>query len=234
MGHQAALPEVLDIVRANSPQPLRVAAVDALAKIPGNHESASLLASLATFDDDVAKRAHNALVRSPGSPVDDAIVNGIDERDTALKSEYIAAAADRRVRAANSKLMSLASSTHGEIQAAALDAIVVLAGQQEYPELLALIGKLPETLRDTAVKAIRNSGRAVTDSDTRYSAYANAINTNNARVQAALIPGIIEIRMVWATTRAPTSISLLYMAALGVKNRMEAPSSQIPITSLVH
>lgn len=193
MGHVAARPEVLAIAQSGSTDELRGAAVDALAKIPGNEESAAFLATLSTGDGTLAKRAHIALVRAPGTAVDDAIAKGTSRGGADLKTAYINAAADRGLRSANATLIAQASSSNDALQTAAVNALTVLATETEYPQLLDLIGKFPAKLRATAVKAIRNSGKLVSDADRRYTLYASAIDANNAPVQAALLPGVIDM-----------------------------------------
>ncbi|MFP6584450.1 MAG: ThuA domain-containing protein [Candidatus Hydrogenedentota bacterium] len=194
MGHKAALPEILRLAKSGPTIQLRQSAVSALAKIPGNEDSVHFLADTAVSGrSELRDSAHAALIRSPGSAVDDAVIAGIDNTDRSHKLEYINVASARRLSGANPTLLTLVASDNEEIRIASLNALTIIGGTTEYPRLLTLVSAVPEPELATMVKAIRHAGAALNNQRDRFTAYSTTIEHNKAPVQSALLPGLVDM-----------------------------------------
>jgi len=190
MGHEAALQDVFDIAKNGASAELKDAAIVALGSIPGDAESVSYLATIATDPNSVAAAT---LVRSPGQKVDDAIVSGIKNSKDRLRSTYIDVATKRRLTAASSPLLALAVKKKIDTRTEALEALTVLGRESDYEALLKLPEELPTALLALGAEVVRNAGRYVKDAKRRELLYLEALAFYPPESKGALIPGLADI-----------------------------------------
>lgn len=193
MGHSAARDQVLALTRT-AKDDLWEACINALAQIPGDANTVTYLGQYAAAHDSFAgNKALKALALSPGDAVNPAILREIESSTGLQRAVFISAAENRHATIVNPTLLKLAANNNSDAQHPALNALDFLGGATEYSALLSMLGNLRKEVLSITVIAIRASGKAVSDINTRFAAYDEAIEKNNATIQSALLPGLVDM-----------------------------------------
>lgn len=137
---------------------VRQAAIAALGKV-GDGAVAALLAKTAAGAEDRTERelAQQALYNLPGADVDAVMVRGITDKPEGqpkLGAEWIRAAGERRIVAAVTPLLALASSENNLLRRESLRTLQELAGPEHLPRLVEILVSKPDAASEKTVVAV--------------------------------------------------------------------------------
>ncbi|MCX6898944.1 MAG: HEAT repeat domain-containing protein [Verrucomicrobia bacterium] len=154
-GDRAALPMVTALV-ASENEPVRVAAITALAKL-GNESSLDALLKAATTGGDTATAATESLKNITGKGIDAALVKRIAGADAKAKTLLIQTLGARRAIAAQAALEQATADKDGAVSREAFKALGLVADEAGLSKLVALVEKNPDNTdaQDALVTASR-------------------------------------------------------------------------------
>ncbi|HUW60572.1 MAG TPA: HEAT repeat domain-containing protein [Candidatus Bathyarchaeia archaeon] len=150
-------PAVTDLVTSTDAT-VRLAAIEALAKLGNEYSSVSLLAQIAAGDDDDdAKAARKSLARINGPAIDGAFVKLLQAGDVGIKSEALGALADRNARQLVPEILKVAADPDENLRQDAFKTLAKLGRPEDAPALIDLLVKEtadgPRSQAETAVVA---------------------------------------------------------------------------------
>ncbi|MDQ5981099.1 MAG: hypothetical protein QG602_4077, partial [Verrucomicrobiota bacterium] len=174
---------------------VRLAALDALGRLPGNVEVAQRLATLATGKGNEAKVAAAALARLNGPGLDDFVRTGAATESAAnLRAVFIQQIAARNLTEAIPFLLSLRQSPVESLRLEALDALRLIALAPDQPALIAwAVGATNRTESARAVRALitlitRNGTVA-----TRAAPVLAALESGDSAARLTLLPVLSRV-----------------------------------------
>ena len=149
-GDEAALPALFVAARKGE-QPVRLAAIRALAQLGSPSALPVLLDLLGDTDEKMAQAAQESLAGLPGKEVDAAIMTMLSNGAPARRITAMELIVRRRMTSAIPALFEAAGGSDSNIRIAAVKRLSELAGPAELPRLLDLLAKAarPEDLEAT-------------------------------------------------------------------------------------
>ena len=143
---------------------VRLAAIEALAKIGNEYESVPLLAQIAAgADADAAKAARESLARINGPTIDDAFVKLLQADDAGVKPEALAALVDRNARQLVPEILKVTEDPNENLRQDAFKTLAKLGRPEDVPALIDLLVKQtadgPRSQAETAVVAVARKAK---------------------------------------------------------------------------
>jgi len=188
-GDVAARPAVVELLRATSEEPVKVAAIGAVGAL-GDAQDLPLLVSFLSSDSKAEKSAARAaLVRLRGKDALSAIVATLKQsNDAALRVALIEILTTRRALETMPDLFALAVDSNATVRAAAMTALGQLASPAEIPGMLDGVLKAEKgSEREAAEKAVALVCNRITDSAQRAVPLLAAIDKRNPSDRAVLL-----------------------------------------------
>ncbi|HWA26714.1 MAG TPA: HEAT repeat domain-containing protein [Lacunisphaera sp.] len=186
-GHVGALPGLLTAVESPHAE-VRIAAIDALGRLPGNTEVARKLAALAAGKGDEAKAAFASLARLNGLGVESFIRTGA-EGSSPSQAVFIQLLAARNETEAIPFLLDLRESPNEAVRLEALDALRAIASANEQPAIIAwALGTQSRNEQTRAIRALITIILRDGATATRANTVIAAIKSGNANARLALLP----------------------------------------------
>lgn len=172
---------------------VRLAALDALGRLPGNPDVAQRLATIATGKGDEAKAAFASLARLNGSGIDDYIQTSAASGDAALQPVFIQQIAARNLTDAIPFLLSLRNSPTEVLRLEALDALRAIAAPADQRAVIdwALASAKAEQTR--AVRALITVILRDDAGASRADPVIAALNAGDAAARVALLPVLSRV-----------------------------------------
>ncbi len=197
LGHRGEAGAVPGLLQAldNADAAVRLAAFDALGRLPGTAETARKLAALATAKGDDAKAASAALARLNGPGLDELIRSGAaTEGDNALRAVYIQQIAARNLTEAIPFLLGLRSSPVESLRLEALDALRLIAAPADQGAVIAwATGTTSRTEQNRAVRALITIILRDGAAETRAAPVMTALATGDSAARQALLPVLSRV-----------------------------------------
>lgn len=174
---------------------VRLAAMDALGRLPGDVAGARKLAALATGKGDEAKAAAAALARLNGPGLDELVRAGATSGDDhALRAVFIAQIAARNLTDAIPQLLALRSSPVESLRLEALDALRLIGGPSDQPAVIAwATGAAAKTEQARAVRALITIVLRDGNTATRATTVIGALNAGDAAARQTLLPVLSRV-----------------------------------------
>lgn len=187
-GDKAALPAALKSAAESPSESVRLAALDAVARMGG----ASAVAPLAKMAQGKSREAlapiHAALVALRGPDVNQAILAELRSAPTAARPELFQALIDRDARDAAPELLKLASSTDSALRPGAIRALGALAAPDAAPALLTLIqASKTDNERQSLASALAEISRRSDDPSAIVKLVSAPMNSASGPARAALL-----------------------------------------------
>ena len=168
---------------------IRLAALDALGRLPGNADTARKLATLATGRGNEAQAASAALARLNGPGIDNLIRNGAAEGDETLRAVFIQQIAARNLTDAIPFLLSLRSAPVEALRLEALDALrLIAAPADQKPVIDWAVGATSRTEQSRAVRALITIILRDGAVETRAAPVVAALKAGDASARQVLLP----------------------------------------------
>ena len=153
-GDKSARDAVAALVEGQD-EAVRAAAIEALGRL-GDATAVDRLAKLAATPGGPVKAARASLARLSGPGVDEAVVAGAADGQTAVRVVLIRAIADRGVANATAALLKAAADADEAVRSAAVEALGAVGAPECYPKLMdaALNGAVPAETAEKAILAV--------------------------------------------------------------------------------
>ena len=156
-------PVVTDLVTSTDAT-VRLAAIEALAKIGNEYSIVALLAQIAAGDDaDAAKAARKSLARINGPTIDNAFAELLETGDATIKSEALAALADRNARQLVPEILKVAADPNDNLRQDAYKTLAKLGRPEDVPALIDLLVKetadVPRAQAETTIVAVARKSK---------------------------------------------------------------------------
>ena len=201
-GDAGAIPGLLHVLDGPETD-ARLAALEALGRLPGSPAVAQRLASLAAVTDAEGKVAFASLARLQGPGIDDFILTGAASGKASLHAVCIQQLAARNQTEAIPFLLGLRGSTAEPLRLEALDALRAIAPPTEQPAVIAwALGATSKAEQTHAVRAlitiILRDGEVATRADTVIA----ALQAGNAAARLTLLPVLSRVTGASALTTA--------------------------------
>ena len=139
-GDDAALPALYAAARSGD-ESVRIAAIRALPEIGSPSALSVLLELLGDADQKVSETAQESLAALPGKDVDAAILHMLTDGSAARRTTAMELVVRRRMTAAIPALFEAARASDAKLRIAAVKRLGELAGPEQLPGLLDLLGK---------------------------------------------------------------------------------------------
>ena len=152
-GDPAALPAILKAAAAG-PKPVRIVAVDVLARVGDVSCVPALLSVGLEADADLSQAAKAAVEGLPGADVDAALVARLSKAEGPTRRLLIELAGKRRIAAATKTLLEAADDSDGQIRSAAL---MALGSTIELDDLSVLIERVTNPPKDEDTEAAKQA-----------------------------------------------------------------------------
>ena len=154
---------VTDLLGSTDPA-VRLAAIEAQARIGNEYDSLPLLALIAACNDaDAAKAARKSLARINGPTIDSAFVKLLQADDAGVKPEALAALVDRNARQLVPEILKVAGDPNENLRQDAFKTLAKLGRQEDVPALIDLLVKQtaagPRSQAETAVVAVARKAK---------------------------------------------------------------------------
>ncbi len=192
LGHRADASAVPGLLAAldGADASIRLAALDALGRLPGNVNTARKLASLATGRGDESQAAGAALARLNGPGINDFIRTGAaTDGDNALRAVFIQQIAARNLTDAIPFLFSLRSSPVESLRLEALDALRLIAASSDQQAVIDwAVGASARTEQNRAVRALITIILRDGAIETRAAPVLAALKAGDASARQILLP----------------------------------------------
>lgn len=174
---------------------VRLAALNALGRLPGNTDVAQRLATIATGKGDEAKAAFSSLARLNGPGVDAFIRAGAaSSGEPALRAVFIQQIAARNITDAIPSLLSLSSSPVESLRLEALDALRAIAAPADQRAVIDWALAAPTKPEQTrAVRALITIILRDDAGATRADTVIAAIKAGDAPARLALLPVLSRV-----------------------------------------
>ena len=214
LGHTAdagAIPGLLLQMRESPEAAVRLAAIEALGRLPGNPTVASQLAALALGRGDEAKAASAALTRLNGPGVDDFIREGAGNSalKTAERTVFIRQLAERNQTEALPFLFSLREDAEPALRLESLDALRAIAPPSDQQAVIDWVLGTPVKAEQTrAVRALITIILRADDETSRAEPVAAALKSGDTAARLTLLPVLSRIA-------GPTALAAAGSLALG-------------------
>lgn len=188
-GDASAVPGVLAALE-NPETGVRLAALEALGRLPGDAAVAHRLAALASGKGDEAKAASAALARLDGPGLDELIRAGAaGEGDHALRAVFIQQIAARNLTDSIPFLLSLRASPVENLRLEALDSLRLIAALPDVPAIIEwALGTTSRAEQTRAVRALVTIILRDGNVDTRAAAVISALEHGDAAARLTLLP----------------------------------------------
>jgi len=208
-GDAATLPALCSVARS-AEKPARLAAIRALAEIGNPSALPMFLEFLGDADQAIGQAAQESLASLSGKEVDAAIMTMLTDTDGARQVTAMELIVRRRMTSAIPAMVSAANGSDSKMRIAALKKLGELAGPDQLPALLDLLGKAksPEDLEATeqALSAISlkaaKPDSCVNQVETRLAASQPAQKCALVRVLGA-VGGVSALRAVRGSVNDP-------------------------------
>lgn len=192
LGHRADASAVPGLIAAldGTDADIRLAALDALGRLPGNIDTARKLATLAARRGNEAQAASAALARLNGPGLDAFIRTGAaTEGDNALRAVYIQQIAARNLTDAIPFLLGLRSSPVESLRLEALDALRLIAAPTDQKAVIDwAVGAAGRTEQNRAVRALITLILRDGAVETRAAPVIAALKAGDASARQVLLP----------------------------------------------
>jgi HEAT repeat protein/type 1 glutamine amidotransferase len=154
IGNPAALPIIIQATGVRA-QPVRIAALKALASF-GNASTVVLLAQAAATTDGAERQAaRESLYRLRGPQVDRAIRGGINKAEPEVKVELIRSLSQRNLESGAAILLTTAQNPHQKVRLESVKVLREIADAEQVPQLIELLTRAEtETERKEIEKAV--------------------------------------------------------------------------------
>lgn len=174
---------------------VRLAALDALGRLPGNADVARRLATLASGKGDEAKAAAASLARLNGPGLDGLVRTGAaTEGDNALRTVFIQQIAARNLTDAIPFLLGLRQSPVENLRLEALDALRLIAPPADQQAVIDwAIAAKNKGEQTRAVRALITIILRDDRTDTRTGPVVAALNTGDASARLILLPVLSRV-----------------------------------------
>jgi HEAT repeat protein len=188
-GDPAAVPGLIAAL-ANPDEGVRLAAIDALGRLPGSSEVATRLAALAVGKDETAKKAFASLARLDGPEMDEFVLaSARTEAEVARRVVFIQQLAARNQTAAISFLFGLRSSSEEAVRLEALDTLRGIAAFADQPPIIAWALAAPSKAEQSrAVRALISIILREDDASRRADTVIAAIKLGDPAARLTLLP----------------------------------------------
>jgi HEAT repeat protein len=173
----------------------RLAAIEALGRLPGDIDVATRLATLATGKDDVAKAAFASLSRLNGPGLDEFILTSAasDDFKVPFRAVLIQQLAARNQTEAIPFLIGLRSSPEETLRLEALDALRAIGTEKEQVALIAWAMGAAKAEQNRAVRAIIAIILRDGNVATRAGIVVNTLNGRDPATRLALLPVLSRV-----------------------------------------
>lgn len=217
-GDAAAVPSLLKALDSSDAE-VRLAAINALGRLPGNPTAAHRLATLATGKNDEAKEAIASLSRLHGSGLDEFIRTEAASGEATLQPVYIQQLGARNQTEAIPFLLSLRSSPTESLRLEALDALRAIATAAEQPALIAwALGTDSKAEQTRAV-------RALITIILRDASVTNRAETVIAAIKAGDAPARLVLLPVLGRIAGPSALASAEMLARDANEAVSAAAT---------
>jgi HEAT repeat protein len=188
-GDVAAVPGLVNMLDTTDEE-VRVAALEALGRLPGSPDVAKRLAGLAAGKGDSAKAAFASLARLNGPGLDEFILaSARTESDVTRRIVFIQQLAARNQTAAISFLFGLRSSPEEAVRLEALDTLRAIAAYADQPPIIAWALAAPsKNEQSRAVRALISIILREGNLSRRADPVITAIKLGNSNARLALLP----------------------------------------------
>ena len=164
------LSATVNILIGDQAPEVKLAAVRAAARL-GDASSIDVLAQLLKIDDDISKAAIQSLRDLQGNGVVEALTKVAGSGEPAVRAGILAVLGERNESSALSMMYKAAEDQDGNVRAAAIKGLGLLAGPQDLARLVEiLIAQKNNGERDRLSWAIANTGLKIKDADERTAA----------------------------------------------------------------
>ena len=236
-GEATAVPFVAEATSHADPN-VRAAALTALGYLPGNPDTAMLLARLIARGESAdAKVARSSLARLSGPGVADVVINQATRGETSLRVVFIEQLASRYTTEAVPLLLGFRQDPSVAVRIAALNALADLAPGSEQATLLDWTLAAEDTNEQArALRALANVSLRIADPAARAQRVAAAIEQAEPAVALRMLPVLGRI----GGTQAAESASRLALrdqanlasAAVTTLSRWTDPSALVSLVSV--
>ncbi|MCY2953579.1 MAG: HEAT repeat domain-containing protein [Planctomycetota bacterium] len=184
-GDASARAAVLPLT-SNTNDRVRAAAFGAMGKV-GNVGDVQLLAKAASDQAAVVAAAGQALVRLPGTGVNEAIVSALAQADARTKVLLIGALASRRAASALPALNAALMDADAPVSQAAVEALRAIGDEKSLAALVALYVKVDAAQRLPIEQAIMRIADRISDADARFAPVGAALASAKGPSRAAVL-----------------------------------------------
>jgi hypothetical protein len=206
-GEAGAVSGVLALASRSTEEQVRLAAIEALGRMPGVTDTAETLVRVAAIGEgDEAKAALAALARLNGPGIDDFVRTGAAaDGDTARRAVFIQLLAARNQTEAIPFLFSLRQSPSDALRLKALDALRLIARPADQPPLVEwALGTTDRTESARAVRALITLILRGDDTATRAAPVLAALESGDSAARLTLLPVLSRVGGAPAVAAAAT------------------------------
>ncbi|HEY2882420.1 MAG TPA: HEAT repeat domain-containing protein [Pirellulales bacterium] len=188
-GDAAALPAVLELLRASREESVRCAAIAAVGSL-GAADNLPLLLQFMQDGTAVEKSAARAAVqRLRGESVPSAIAAAVKKSSPPTKVVLIEILTNRRALHTVGEILTAAGDDHPQVRTAAMSALSQMASAEHIPGMLTAVLRAAEgTERDQAEKAVASVANRIKDPDEKAGVILSAWSKCSQQDQIALLP----------------------------------------------
>lgn len=187
-GDAAAVPAVRALL-AGADETVRLAAIDALGRLPADAATAGQLLGLSVAADDAGKAAATALARLNGAGVNEFLLAGVRGSESALRAACVRQIGRRSLTESIPVLLALRQDADAAVRLAALESLGEIGGMKEQAALLEWTLRAADKAEQTrAGRALLTLTLREEDTRSRAAAIVAALRTGDTAGRLALLP----------------------------------------------